>query len=291
MSGIKSQVLYYMPELPEVETIRRDIDKQILNLPITSVDIFSDRSINISPGTFITDVVGNSIVRAERKGKYLALQLSSEQALVIHLKMSGQIIIKGNTETGHGFTKVSPDELPDKHTRVQLTFVDGTIMFFNDMRRFGYMHLVSQAEKEQIFNRIGRDVYLEDIDLSFLKQKKTSVKAALLQQDKVSGIGNIYADEICFRAGVLPQQIANTLSDTEITRLEQVTATVIAQAVKERGTSFGLYVDGQGKQGNYVNFLQVYKRGGEPCMNDCGGSITKIRVAGRGTHFCSNCQK
>lgn len=280
-----------MPELPEVETIRRDIARRVLDVPISRVVVFSDRSINLEKDAFSTALEGAKIVDANRKGKYLSLKLSSGMWLAIHLKMSGQIIMTGERVDAHGFTKVSPLSLPNKHTRVQIDFSNGTTLFFNDMRRFGYMHLLSEQQVTDKLTKIGKDVFVDEIDLSFLQNKKTTLKAALLQQHCISGVGNIYADEICFRAGVLPQRMASTLTPKEIEALETWTKQIITTAVKERGTSFGLYVDGQGKQGNYVNFLHVYQRQGLPCLNECGGTIQKTRTAQRGTHFCQNCQK
>jgi formamidopyrimidine-DNA glycosylase len=294
-----------MPELPEVETIRRDLSSKIVGKKILSVEVFDKRLGH--GGRLARSLVGNTIISADRIGKLLIFSLAGNEHLLVHLKMTGQLVYVDGDEIvagGHPFKKGSVlnkvgGSLPNKHTRLSISFAPGNgddsgDLFFNDIRRFGYAKVVSTEELSNVKVGYGIEPLQGNFTLSALKKaiagRQISIKAALLDQKKVSGIGNIYADEILFASGIRPDRKASSLKDEEIGKIHKEAKRIIAKAIKHRGTTFSDYVDGRGEKGGFVRFLQVYGRGGEAC-SECGGKISKKRVAGRGTHYCSFCQK
>lgn len=289
-----------MPELPEVETIRRDLEKKISNQKIKSINILATKSVRNKSAEFLDILVGNNFSHIERRGKLLmfALKKIGEYAfMLVHLKMTGQLIYRHKKQIlagGHSQTAMDT-MVPNKFTRVIFTFSDGGQLFFNDLRRFGYLKLVSKEEKEKIVkNNFGiepltRDYTLEAFEKLF-KKRQTNIKALLLNQKLISGIGNIYADEACFDAKILPTRKVNSLSALEIKKLFKCVEEVLRVAIANRGTTFNNYVDSDGHTGSHINFLKVYGRDGEKCKK-CKGIILKMKHAGRGTHYCPNCQK
>jgi len=287
-----------------VETIRRDLAAKIVGQKIISVKVL-DKKLGSAKLTRI--LFGNKIILADRIGKLLIFELADNNFLLIHLKMTGQLVYTDGDEViagGHPFKKGSVldkvgGKLPSKHTRLHLKFApskkdDEGNLFFNDIRRFGYVKIASIKELELIKNDYGIEPLKKDFTLENLKKnllnRGVSIKAALLDQKKVSGIGNIYADEILFAAGIKPSRPAKSLKAKELEKIYLEAERIIAKAIKHRGTTFSDYVDGQGNEGGFVRFLKVYGRGGEACF-ECGRTIKKSRVAGRGTHFCPFCQK
>ena len=285
-----------MPELPEVETIRRDLSHRVINKKITNVSI---RDKKIPSLGFL---VGKKFIKIERRGKLLAFLLADGKYLLVHLKMTGQLVYLGcgthNVErvTAGGHKMTAKDlQVPNKFTRVIFSFADKSQLFFNDMRRFGYMKIVEAKEKERIWREdfgiepLTKDFKFKDFQKIFANCK-TNLKAILMNQKLIAGIGNIYADEICWCARVLPWRKAVKLSNGEIKKLFRCALHVLRCAIKNRGTSFSDFVDAQGGQGGHYNFLNVYERDGEKCRR-CKEIIKKTRHAGRGTHYCSGCQK
>lgn len=286
-----------MPELPEVETIRRDLERVLLGKEITDVQLRTKRLVKNDPVTFLAHLIGNTVTRIQRRGKLLQFHLAhSEHVLHVHLKMTGQLICQvegGLIAGGHPSAKI--DNLPNAYTHVVFTFEGGTVLYFNDVRTFGYLNLVEPQQHETALLRFG----YEPLDPAFdaaawtqlLKGRRGKLKAFLLNQAHVAGIGNIYADEICFRARVRPQRDIAKLSRTERSRIFTAIKAVIGSAVEKRGTTFSNFVDAAGKKGGYMPFLKVYGRQGERCKR-CGSTeISKTVFAGRGTHFCALCQK
>lgn len=283
-----------MPELPEVETIRRDLAEKIVDKKIVAVDVL-DKKI-VKSVNFGRALKGSKIIKAERRGKLLMFQLSSGRYLLTHLKMTGQLIYKNHQVIAGGHNLTEADlQVPNKFTRVIIFFSDKTKLYFNDMRRFGYMKVVTAAEKEKIIKDgfgmepLTADFKWADFAKLFLK-RKTNIKAALMNQKFISGLGNIYADEACFCAGILPWRKIDSLKSVEIKKLFQCIPRILKVAIKNRGTTFSHFVDGAGKQGGHLKFLNVYERAGEPCKR-CSSIIKKTRYAGRGTHFCPTCQQ
>lgn len=279
--------------MPEVETIRRDLAERIVKRKIVAVEI-SDKKLGEAKH-FAQVLIGNQIVAAERIGKLLIFRLKSGEFLLVHLKMTGQLIhisgkkiIAGGHEIGN-----SKEDLPNKHTRIFLTFADKSRLFFNDLRRFGYVKIVSAEEVEEIKEAYG----VEPLQPNFTLEKFAKVlsggrniKAVLLDQKKVAGIGNIYADEILFAAGILPSRSAGSLKPEEIKRLFVYAEKIIEKAIAHRGTTFSDYVDSFGQKGNFTRFLKVYGRKGEKCPA-CGKPLKVAKIAGRSTHFCLKCQQ
>lgn len=287
-----------MPELPEVETIRRDLEDLIVGLKIEKTEI-KDSKINL--GARQKTLKGNSILKIDRIGKLLVFELKDGQSLLIHLKMTGQLVFCGPAKLvggGHPFKKGSfwdntGGVLPNKHTRFLIHFQGSKRLFFNDIRRFGYVKIVSREEKEKIFAGFGPEPLKKDFNFKNLKEalgnRKISIKAALLNQEIIAGIGNIYADETLFEAGIDPGRPAGELTDEEIKKIVDSARRVIKKAIKYRGTTFSNYLDGQGQKGNYLEKLKVYGREGEKCPK-CGGKIKKTNLASRSTFYCPKCQ-
>jgi formamidopyrimidine-DNA glycosylase len=285
-----------MPELPEVETIRQDLRQKILRTSIQTVEVRRAKIVKGKSKAFIAELEGASFVEIDRIGKLLLFRLSTGAHMAVHLKMTGQLLYRfGDTliAGGHTFPPVH-EHLPNKHTHVIITFTNGSVLFFNDMRLFGYMSLLSDDEREKIWKTYGPEpedkVFTAEYLLQIIKRRTISLKAVLLNQELVAGIGNIYADETCFLAGVRPQRKASSITKKEATRIVEAARQVIALAIKERGTTFNDYRDPEGRKGNFVQFLKVYGRGGEPCAV-CGRALIKTVVAGRGTVYCGTCQK
>ncbi len=289
-----------MPELPEVETIRRDLEKKIAAKKIKSIDILAGKSVHNKTTEFLKVLQGNNFNHIERRGKLLMFALDKAGKygyMLVHLKMTGQLIYRNKKQIlvgGHSQTAMDTN-VPNKFTRVVFTFNDGGQLFFNDLRRFGYIKLVSTEEKEKIVkNNFGiepltQDYIFEDF-VKLFQKRQTNVKAILLNQKLISGIGNIYADEACFEAKILPMRKASEVSKIELKKLFEMVAQVLKVSIENRGTTFNNYVDSDGRTGSHINFLKVYGRNGEKCKQ-CKNVILKIKHAGRGTHYCLKCQK
>jgi len=293
-----------MPEMPEVETIRRDLSAALEHRTIQAVHIFSPKTVRPNAAFFKKALVGAKMAKIERRGKLLILALSPSgtkkplQYLLIHLKMTGQLIFRDKKTVlagGHSASPVASPDLPSKHTRVILDFSGQGRLFFNDLRRFGYLKIVDQAELDAILeNSYGPEPLTPEFSMAalqnILKGKKTKIKALLLDQKKIAGLGNIYVDESLFAARIRPERLAGSLKPTEITKLYQAINQIIKLAIKHRGTTFNNYRDSEGRKGNFSRFLKVYGRKGEKCPV-CGRALVRIKVAGRGTHYCPHCQK
>ncbi len=286
-----------MPELPEVETICRDLRKKIINKKIISVSVKKPNLIKQSIPSFKKNILKNKIVSIDRRGKLIILNLNTGNHLLIHLKMTGQLIYQQKNNIiagGHGLPR--PEQgLPNRFSHIIFTFLDKSQLFFNDMRQFGYMQIANDKELDYILEKYGIEPGLKNFTLdnfkNVLKNRKTSIKALLLNQKIVAGIGNIYADEICHRSNVKPMRRINTLTIEEKNKLWNNSSIVIKNAIKKRGTTFSDYVDADGHSGSYLGHLKVFGKQGTSCKTCKEGIIKKIKHAGRGTHYCPNCQK
>jgi formamidopyrimidine-DNA glycosylase len=285
-----------MPELPEVETIRQDLASRLLNKKISKVEIGKKRIVKNSVKIFVKILTGNKFTAIDRIGKLLIFHLQTGGFLLVHLKMTGQLIychLGKFIAGGHSLPKIGL-ELPNKYSHVIFSFADGDRLFFNDMRQFGYLEIVTAQQLEKVKARFGMEPLTPNFKLAELTkilQKRTApTKTVLLNQQLIAGIGNIYADEILFAARILPTRQANSLNDKEIKNIFLASKKILAMAIKHRGTTFNDYVDAQGNVGSFVKFLKVYGKKGVKCPR-CGGVIKKIKMGGRGTHFCLSCQK
>ncbi len=287
-----------MPELPEVETIRRDLNRKICHKTIKQVTICKGKVIRGKARDLQRYLIGKSFSRVGRRAKLLIFDLvDGEKSLLIHLKMTGQLIYKAKRETvagGHSWPP--PDRrLPNKYSHVFFVFSDGSRLYFNDLRQFGYLQLVDGREKEKIKSAYG----LEPLTPSFtfpafkdaLSLRKTRLKSVLLNQQVIAGIGNIYADEICHAAHLRPDRVAATLKLFELKALYTACQKILDKAIAKRGTTFSDYVDADGQTGNYVKYLRVYQCDGRRCRTCQKGIIKRIKIGSRGTHYCPVCQK
>lgn len=287
-----------MPELPEVETVRLQLLTKVVGKTIKTVTILHPKTV-AHDDTFAARLKGKTIDHIDRVGKLLiwSFRRSPDVFLLAHLKMTGQFFFRDKTGViggGHSLTKTSARVLPSTHTRVSFTFTDGTALFFNDMRLFGYTKLVTREELEVIRTRYGEEPIHDNFDkASFartLKKRKTPIKAALLDQSFIAGLGNIYVDEALFRAAVRPTRRADRVTTKEAYAIADASGAIMRHSITVGGTTFQHFVDTGGNNGNYTDFLQVFGKQNTPCPR-CGTLIKKIRVAGRGTHFCPQCQK
>lgn len=286
-----------MPELPEVETVRRQLESRVVGKTIADIDVRSWKSVG-NDRHFVKKLVGQSIEDISRSGKYLFFTLSKDDSfLICHLRMTGRLIyVPADSEDqiggGHSIPH-PPESQPHEHTRIIFAFTDGSHLYFNDMRKFGYMKRADALDIEKQREKLGPEPLTPQYTFAYLTQvlggRDTSVKAVLLKQSDIAGIGNIYADEACWRARIHPDRQAGGLKPDEIQRLYDTTQSVLADSLSYGGTTFDDYADTNGEHGNFTDRLAVFGREGQACPH-CGQTIEKIRVAGRGTHVCSNCQ-
>ena len=282
-----------MPELPEVETIVRQLNRLISSKKITEIDVLNDKSFEGDYRSIINFRV-NSI---KRKAKTLIFYLEHDKILLIHLKMTGQLIYQEKekrTSGGHP-TKDFYDELPNKHTRVIIDFDDNSKLFFNDLRKFGWIKLTDEDGLKEYFSKYGPDA-VPIIDVTYLKARakkmpRSSIKKFILDQNVISGVGNIYADESLFEAKIHPESLVSSLSDEQWVELAKDITEKLTFAIEKGGTTDSDYVNVYGEKGGMQDYLKVYHKDGSRCPRECGGMIEKTKVGGRGTHFCPNCQK
>lgn len=287
-----------MPELPEVETVKRGLDNLIVGRTIRSVEHDVPKGFPNAPEDVKRFVFGAAVDSIQRRAKVLMINLTTEYSLVIHLKMTGQLVYRGEQVFGAGHPSDSLiGELPDKSTRVIITFTDGSRLFFNDQRKFGWMKLFPTVEVPNIdfMQKVGPeplsdDFTAEEFVLRLQRRKNSLIKAALLDQTVVAGIGNIYADESLFMARIHPQTRVKDVPEARLHQLYHAIRDVLALSIEKGGSTDRNYVNAEGKKGSYIDFAKVFRQEGKPCPR-CGTEIIKIRAAGRGTHVCPKCQR
>jgi formamidopyrimidine-DNA glycosylase len=287
-----------MPELPEVETVKVGLSRLLPGRVVAAVDFDWPKSFPNAKPDVLTFLVGAEIEHVRRRAKVLIIDLSTNYSLVIHLKMTGQLVFRGGDErfgAGHPNNSLI-GELPDKSTRVTLQFTDQSKLFFNDQRKFGWMRLLPTPEVENLdfFKKVGPEPLSADFDWQqfrdrLMRRKNSNIKAALLDQTVVAGIGNIYADESLWGAKIHPGSRVGALSDEQFKTLYEELVMVLELSIEKGGSTDKNYVDAEGKRGSYLTFARVFRREGQACPR-CGTIIVKTRVAGRGTHFCPHCQ-
>lgn len=266
-----------MPELPEVETVARELRDLIIGKEINEIEPIWHKSFNNQSSVILHGQIINQI---GRKGKYLLVNLT-KSSLIIHLRMTGQLLYKTNNNSNN-----------DPHIRAKIVFIDSTALFFKDVRKFGRIYHVDNID--DILYKIGIDAVDTNLDFSLFKEllykSHTNIKSFLLAQDKISGVGNIYADESLFRAGIHPASMTNTIPDKKIQALHYHLMDVLQTAINNMGSTISDYRDSYGNTGNNQKFFEVYQRMDKPCVN-CATPISKLKIAGRGTHVCLKCQK
>ena len=287
-----------MPELPEVETVKRGLNKLIINQRVKGVLHNWPKCFPNSEADVAKFLIGTKITDVRRRAKVLMIDLDSEYSLVIHLKMTGQMVFVGEQRFAAGHPNDSfINELPDPSTRVEITFTSGDKLFFNDQRKFGWMRLLPTIEVSNIpfFLKVGPEPLSDEFtSKEFIprvrRRANTSIKAAILDQTVLAGVGNIYADESLFAARVHPARKVKDLTDFELEKLLQEIKFVMNLSIDKGGSSDRNYVNAEGGRGSYLSFAKVFRKEGKPC-EVCGSDIEKIRVATRGTHICPTCQK
>ena len=287
-----------MPELPEVETIRIGLAKLLPNRVIKDVWHDWHKSFPNAPADVARFMVNAKVEFVRRRAKVLIIELSSEYSLVIHLKMTGQLVFRGEEVFGAGHpTNSLVGELPDKSTRVIIDFTDGSKLFFNDQRKFGWMRLLPAIEVPEIdfMKKVGPEPLENDFTVKeFIERlylrKNSAIKPVLLDQTIIAGVGNIYADESLWLARIHPETAVANISKPKLVLLYNTLRDVLWISIKNGGSTDRNYVNSGRQKGSYLSFAKVFRKQGQPCPR-CGTTIEKIRVAGRGTHICSRCQK
>lgn len=273
-----------MPELPEVENVRQTLIPLVVGNTIEKIDIYYGKMIKQPDDTeqFKEMLQGETIQDVKRRGKFL-LFYTDHYCIISHLRMEGK------------YKYVGGDVTPEKHVHVEFYFTNGQKLQYHDVRKFGTFHVCKLGEemKEDSLRKLGVEPFMKEWEDFSLYDKihasSRPIKTALLDQTIIAGLGNIYVDEVLFRSSVHPSRKASSITKEEAEKLQNETKYVLEKAVKNGGSTIRSYVNTQGKKGTYQDFLQVYGKKGESCPN-CDTEIEKIKLGGRGTHFCPTCQ-
>lgn len=288
-----------MPELPEVETLRRDLSRTVINQTIKSVEVHQQKML-IGDSQ---EIINHTINHIYRRGKLLIIHTQnqdSHSAILIHLKMTGQLVFKSQNIAGFALGHPIPPlntPMPNKSTKITITFQSNDILYFNDIRTFGYLKIIDQ-------DKIAHDTFLKTIGIEPFDQKFTKeyltmlitkspnliIKPFLLDQTKIAGLGNIYTDEALFYSKIHPTRTTGSLTISEISLLYDAIKQVLQKGIDHHGASKTSYVTLDGGQGTFLANVAVYQRQGKPCER-CKTPIAKIKLRGRGTHFCPQCQQ
>lgn len=286
-----------MPELPEVETVVRGLNRLILKKKVARVSHDWAKSFPNSAREVEEFLIGARILSVRRRAKVIVIELDNNWALVGHLKMTGQMVYRGEENWGAGHPNDDfLAELPNKSTRVEIVFEDGSKLFFNDQRKFGWLKLVPTPEVEEIpfFQTVGPepledDFTLQDFIPRFSRKQNSKIKPTILDQTVIAGVGNIYADEALWRAKIHPETRVKDLTDEDFANLYEAIRFVMKFSIEKGGSTDKNYVKADGSRGNYLDYAAVFRKEKTPCQR-CGEIIIKTKVMGRGTHLCPSCQ-
>lgn len=271
-----------MPELPEVETLKRQLQRTIVGKKISQVIVLREKSFQGNP----KEIIGKKIIEVERRAKILIIKLTGNlhpatyNYLIIHLKLTGQLIYQSKA---------------NKHTRVIIEFSDKSRLYFNDLRVFGWIRIIkTKNEKQKMKNNFGPEPFSQEFSAGYLKNifSKTAraIKLVLLDQQLISGIGNIYSSEALWKAGIRPTKQARKLSNLEIKKLREAIIMVLEKGIESGGASDNTYRQLNGMSGQYQKHFLVYERDGKKCRK-CQNIIKRIKIGGRGTFYCPKCQR
>ncbi|MBI5621941.1 bifunctional DNA-formamidopyrimidine glycosylase/DNA-(apurinic or apyrimidinic site) lyase [Candidatus Falkowbacteria bacterium] len=288
-----------MPELPEVETIVRELNKKVTRKKIIALAVTAPKMVNLPVRGLRQRLVGSTIKKVSRRAKMIIMELANRRYILIHLKMTGQLIYRGGKGRigavgGHPIVN-GLKNLPNSFTRIIIIFADGSVLFFNDLRKFGWARLVDQKHLDGVLAEYGIEPFtaawtLKNFQAALGRYPRRKIKQLLLDQGVIAGVGNIYADEACFSARIRPMRQTGSLRAAEVTALYRAIPKILHRSISHGGTSADQYVRTDGSQGGFMPYLQVYGRGGQPCKK-CKTKITKIQLNGRGTHYCTHCQR
>ena len=318
-----------MPELPEVETVRRGLAELLPGRVVARVSVFdSPKSFPNAPADVEQFLHGARVAAVRRRAKVLMIDLDTQYSLVIHLKMTGQLVFRqgsrhsvrvspkksrGPRNVAHNFSADTAREiddfagghpndsligaLPDRSTRVQMDFTDGSRLFFNDQRKFGWMKLLPTVEVQNLpfMQKVGPEpldpqTRAEDFVQRIRRRQNSMIKPALLDQAVIAGVGNIYADEALWAAQLHPQTRVKNISDQQLNTLFNELRQILQLSIDQGGSTDRNYVDAEGRKGNYLAFARVFRREGQACHRHPDQEIIKLKVGGRGTHICPVCQ-
>ena len=318
-----------MPELPEVETVRRGLAELLPGRVVARVSVFdSPKSFPNAPADVEQFLYGARVTAVRRRAKVLMIDLDTRYSLVVHLKMTGQLVFRQGSSHGarvspkksRGPRKVAQDfsadtareiddfagghpndsligELPDRSTRVQIDFVDGSRLFFNDQRKFGWVKLLPTDEVKNLpfMQKVGPEpldpnTRAEDFIQRIRRRQNSMIKPAFLDQAVIAGVGNIYADEALWAAQIHPQTRVKNISDQQLNTLFNELRQILQLSIDQGGSTDKNYVDAEGRKGNYLTFAHVFRREGQACHRHPDQEVIKLKVAGRGTHICPVCQ-
>ena len=280
-----------MPELPEVETIRLGLRKYLVGHKILDVEVKIPKIFEGNP----KDIIGAKAISARRFGKGLVIDLSNKHSLAIHVKLTGQLIYRDEKTKNIPVSKQKVGELPSKFTHVIFTLDKGAYLYYNDIRRFGWIKVVKTNEVANLpfFKSMGPEPF-KDLTPEYFKKvlskSNLAIKPLIMDQKRIGGIGNIYANDALYLSKIDPKRSAKTLSSTETKNLFDAVHKVMEKGMKYGGSSELTYVNVLGQEGEYQRHTLVYGRQGDICER-CGGRITKTYLGGRGTYFCSACQR
>lgn len=301
-----------MPELPEVESVRLGLKKVLVGQTILKVKVNNEKIVSSNSNIrkpdpkktaeFKTKIKNKKILDVKRRAKNIIIELDDESIILIHLKMTGQLVYLPNNKNqkptigGHPILESYKNDLPNKHTHIVFELENGTL-YYNDTRQFGYVlyykNLESAIDKKH-FHKIGLEPFDKKFTLGYftekIKLKNKNIKSVLLEQDIVVGCGNIYADEICFASQVLPHRTAKDLSNREVEKIYNNIKDILSLAIKHGGSSISDYLLADGSRGNYARLHKVYGKAGIECQI-CNNILEKETVGGRTTVYCTQCQK
>ncbi len=312
-----------MPELPEVETVRRGLAELLPGRVVARVAVFdSPKSFPNAPADVEQFLYGARVTAVRRRAKVLMIDLDTRYSLVVHLKMTGQLVFRrGSSRSARVPRKVAQGfsgdtareiddfagghpndsligELPDRSTRVQIDFVDGSRLFFNDQRKFGWVKLLPTDEVKNLpfMQKVGPEpldpqTRAEDFIQRIRHRQNSMIKLAFLDQAVIAGVGNIYADEALWAARIHPQTRVKNVSDRQLNTLFNELRQILQLSIDQGGSTDKNYVDAEGRKGNYLTFAHVFRREGQACHRHPDQAIIKLKVGGRGTHICPVCQK
>ncbi len=274
-----------MPELPEVETVKRTLSPLLCGKTICGCTLVKGQVIKHPlPEQLAQRIVGRQVAQLSRRGKYLRLEMTDGSVLVVHLRMTGRLLC----------TPAAAAARP--HTHVVFALADGNQLRFADTRRFGCLWLLEPGEADDFtgMTKLGVEPLSPQLTGAYLQnslgKRSITIKQGILDQTVLAGLGNIYADETLYAAGLCPSRPSNSLTAEEWQTLAQVIPPILLSAIAHNGTTFSDYLDGEGQKGQNLPFLQAYHRQGQPC-NRCGTPMVRIKVGGRSTFYCPACQK
>jgi len=286
-----------MPELPEVQTVVNHLARKIQGKVFLNSVVKVPKMVSFK---FKEQIKQKKVLKVFRRAKLIVMELTDHKYLLVHLKMTGQLIFVdllgqatggGHPINSQGFNLTKPN----KYTHIILTFTDQSQLLFHDVRKFGWLKVVDSHELEKIFLKHGLEPLSKEFTIKkfkeiLVKKPNVKIKQFLLNPELIAGIGNIYADESLFKAKISPLRTVKTLRESEIKRLHQAIICKLKEAIKHGGTSVNTFVSSSGKRGKFADKLKVYGRKGQKCFK-CGSILQKIKVGGRGTVYCRQCQK